>query len=183
MSLDLPTHNVIQNAYVVNDMDEAIDRFTQLGYGPWLVNRNIQLPQVLYRGEEAELDITVGFTQGGDVQIELIQQNNDGPSCYRDVYAPGEQGFHHTAMFVPDYEGAIKAYEDAGYPCAEYFVLADDGSAAYMDTRKIFGHMVELYRDTQGIHDLYKAVRDLCDNVSDRRHVQDGDVIRNVTVP
>ena len=179
MSDVLPTFEVIQNAYVVNDIDQSIERMTRdAGLGPWLVNRNIQLPKVLYRGKEAELEISVAFTQAADVQIELIQQHNDGPSCYRDKYAAGEQGFHHTAMFVPDYEGAIKAYEDAGYPCAEYFELADNGSAAYMDTWPLLGHMVELYRDTQGIHDLYKAVLDLCDNVSDRRHVQDGDIVR-----
>jgi len=72
---------------------------------------------------------------------------------YIDALASQEIGFT---------EGAIKAYEDAGYPCAEYLELADNGSAAYMDTWPLLGHMVELYRDTQGIHDLYRAVLDLC---------------------
>ncbi len=179
----LPTFEVIQNAYVVNDIDQAIERMTRdAGLGPWMITRNLTLPQVFYRGKEAELEISVAFTQAADVQIELIQQINDGPSCYRDVYAPGEEGFHHTAMFVPDYEAAIKAYEDAGYPCAEYFVLPEGGSAAYMDTNPLLGHMVELYRDTQGIHDMYAAVRNLCDTVEDRRHVQDGDAVKILAV-
>jgi hypothetical protein len=170
----LPGHKVIQNAYVVTDIDEAISRMTRdSGFGPWIVMRHYQVPKVLYRGEPAELDMSIAFTQAGEVQIELIQQHNDGPSCYRDSFGPDGEGFHHTAMFAPEYEATIKAYEDAGYPCAEFFELGDGGSAAYMDTRKLLGHMLELYRDTQGIHDLYAAVRDMCEKIKDPSHVEE----------
>jgi len=179
----MPHYTCIQNAYVVTDLDEAIKRFTrEAGYGPWLVSRHVKLPRVLYRGNEAELDMSAAFTQAGDVQIELICQHNDGPSVYRDLYPKGTGGFHHTAMFVPDYEEAIRAYEDAGYPCAAYFELPDNGSACYMDTSPLLGHMIELYRDTQGIHDLYGAVRDLCEKVKDPTFVQDSDPM-GITTP
>lgn len=177
----LPHYTAIQNAYFVRDIDEAIEQFTKAGYGPWLVSRHVDLPKVFYRGKETKIDMSAAFTQAADVQVELIQQHDDGPSCYHDVYGPGEQGFHHTAMFVPDYEQAIKDYEAMGYPCAQYFELPENGSACYMDVTSLHGHMVELYRDTPGIHQLYKAVRDLCDAIKDPTHVEEGNAADTLT--
>jgi hypothetical protein len=34
MSPTVPRYVVVQNAYVVDDLDKAIDRFTRHGYGP-----------------------------------------------------------------------------------------------------------------------------------------------------
>ncbi|MBI1181072.1 MAG: hypothetical protein GC201_10975 [Alphaproteobacteria bacterium] len=178
----LPPYEVIQNAYLVNDVDEAVGRLTRTaGYGPWMILRHVELPKVWYRGKPAVVDMSAAFTQAGDVQIELIQQHNDAPSCYRDLYPKGKQGFHHTAMFVPDYEEAKKAYEDAGCPCAQLFELPDGGLAAYMDTSAVNGHMIEIYKESEGIRALYRMVREfVADN--DRDAVMDGGSINRIMV-
>lgn len=154
-------NKIIQNAYIVNDLEEGMQRWNKtFGYGPWLVLPHIQLEQIKYRGEVVEIDISAAFTQAGEVQIELIQQHCDGPSCYRDQYAAGEEGFHHVAIMCEDYDSVYKTYVDNGFPAATEFISGDH-PIAYMDTRAAIGSMVELYSDTPGIHQLYKTVREI----------------------
>ena len=40
----------------------------------------------------------------GDVQIELVCQENDEPGVFRDVFPRGEYGLHHLAVICDDYE-------------------------------------------------------------------------------
>ena len=47
----LSSLGIIQNAYVVNDIDQAIERWhTSWGTGPFIVRRYIVMDQVFYRG-------------------------------------------------------------------------------------------------------------------------------------
>lgn len=178
----LPQYEVIQNAYLVNDVDEAVRRLTrQAGYGPWLMLRHVELPRVWYRGKPAVIDMSAAFTMAGEVQIELIQQHNDDQSCYRDIYPKGKQGFHHTAMFVPDYEEAYAAFEAAGCPCAQLFELPDGGLAAYMDTSAVNGHMIEIYKESTGIRALYSMVRDFT-ATHPRDTIMDGGTVAGIMV-
>jgi len=176
----LPQYQVIQNAYLVNDLDEAVSRLNrQAGYGPWMLLRHIEVPRVFYRGQPAIIDMSGAFTQAGDVQIELIQVHSSGPSCYRDIYPVGKQGFHHTAMFVPNYEEAYAAFEAAGCPCAQLFELPDGGVAAYMDTSAVNGHMIEIYKESSGIRALYSTVREFC-AAHPRDTVMDGGTVASI---
>ncbi|MFD2498635.1 hypothetical protein ACFSTI_06955 [Rhizorhabdus histidinilytica] len=78
---------IVQNAYVVRDLDEAMVRWNRtLGIGPFLVRRHIALRDVLYRGRPASLDISAAHAQAGDIQIELVMQHCDQPSAFRDMF-------------------------------------------------------------------------------------------------
>ena len=152
---------VIQNAFIVNDLEAAMHRWhATLGTGPFMVAEHIQLENVVYRGAEVELDISAALAQSGDMQIELIQQHSDGPSCYRDQYAPGEEGFHHVAILCEDHKAVYRQYVDAGMVSATEFGSSDH-KIAYMDARATIGAMVELYPDNDGIRGLYDMVRDI----------------------
>ena len=161
MTSKFPTYEVVQNAYVVDDLDKAIAQFTRAGFGPWLLLRDVQVLRVTYRGKLSTIAFSAALSQAGDVQIELIAPHDDQPSCFRDLYPVGESGLHHTAMFPPDWEDAVAAYEAAGFPCATLFELPDGGAAAIMDTSAVIGHMTELYRDSPGLRQLNQSVRDL----------------------
>ena len=162
MTLAVPRYVVVQNAYVVDDLDKAIERFTKQGFGPWLLLPDVQVPSVTYRGAPATVSMSAALTQAGDVQIELVCPRDNAPSSFRDLFKPGQSGLHHTAMFPGDWHGAVAAYEAAGFPCANLFELPDGGAAAIMDTSSVTGHMTELYRDSEGLRQLNKSVRDLC---------------------
>jgi hypothetical protein len=116
---------------------------------------------VTYRGAPGSVSMSAALTQAGDIQIELICPHDDTPSCFRDLFEPGQSGFHHTAMFPDDWHAAVESYAAAGFPCANLFELPDGGAAAIMDTTSIGGHMTELYRDSEGLRQLNRAVREL----------------------
>jgi len=156
---------IVQNAYVVNDLREACRRYNSIyGVGPFLLVENIPLMKVTYRGEEVEHKMSAAFCQSGDMNIEFIQQHHSGPSCYRDMFAEGEEGFHHVAVFCKDYEAEKAKFEAAGYPVANEFQTGEDTFLCYVDTRPALGHMIELYMDHPGTRGLYAAVKAMGEN-------------------
>jgi hypothetical protein len=154
---------VVQNAYVVPDLTAACHRFHDVyNLGPFFRGPVHPLREVRYRGDPAAdpVVIEIALAQAGDMQIELITQSSPGPSAYRDVYAPAEQGFHHAAIFTRDYQASKAALEQAGYPVAMEMAGVGDDQICYVDTRAALGHMLELYPDRPELRSVYAYVRD-----------------------
>ncbi len=135
---------VIQICWVVDDIDAAMANWTAtMGIGPFIIFRDLKLDTVRYRGTPTSTWMSIAIAQAGGVQIELVQQHCDNPSAYRDIVAKGRNGMHHIAIYVSDYEGALRHFTDQG------FVAAIDGlfgemRFAYVDTFEKLGCMVEI---------------------------------------
>jgi hypothetical protein len=156
---------IIQNAYVVDNLQEAMERWTKLyGIGPWVILADVKGDNLTYRGEPSELVFSAAFVQTGEINIELIEQHTDGPSAFRDMFAPGEEGFHHVAIISEDYEGDKARFEAAGCPVATEFSSGPDSGIAFVDTREKLGHMVELYQNEAAIIGLYSVIRQAAEN-------------------
>ena len=152
-------HPLIQNAYVVNDIDEAIRRWHELwGIGPFFVRRHIAMPYVRYRGSPSQLDISAVYVQAGPIQVELVQQHCDSPSAFRDMYPRGREGFHHVAVMPDDYPQMLDHYAARGFPVATELKTAGGRGAAFVDTRAMLGHMIEVYVPSAGLEELYRMV-------------------------
>jgi hypothetical protein len=150
---------VVQNAYFVQDLDEAMERWhSTFGLGPFIVTRHIKLEQAFYRGAAMPLDISAAFVQSGVLQIELLCQHNLGPSAFRDMFARGQEGLHHVAVFAEDYAKVVSGYQDQGFAVASVIVAAGGMGATFIDTRKLMGHMLEVYRVTDGLRAFYRLV-------------------------
>lgn len=84
-----------QIGYVVEDLEASARRwFEATGIGPWTVMPSVPLDHFTYNGEPSSVDIGIAVAYTGGVQIELIVQNNDVPSMYRelsDTYGFGVQ--------------------------------------------------------------------------------------------
>ena len=153
-------HKIIQNAYVVNDVDEAVARCHQLwGLGPFFVRRNFVLEDVTYRGAPSALEISVAYVQSGDIMVELVTQLNDAPSAFRDVFAPGQEGFHHVAVEMDDHDRQVAHYRDLGFEVVTELSTPEGRGASYIDTRVALGHMVEVYKVNESLRDLYARVK------------------------
>lgn len=152
----------VQIAYVVDNVEDAAHRMAAtLGAGPFFIGDSIALSHCLYRGTEAPLDHSNACGQYGDLMMELVQQNNDGPSAFRDMYVPGEQVFHHVATFVDDFDAEVARYDALGFEAANIATTEAGGIRfAYIDTRPALGHMVEFYEDTPAIRGFYAMVKD-----------------------
>jgi hypothetical protein len=140
-------YTLFQQAYFVNDLDEAINQWTNLyGAGPFAVTHHHQCDRFMYRGTDAEADVSYAFGYLGDTMIQFIVQHDDTPSIYREMYAAGEQGYHHMAYLVRDFEAEYQRLIDLGFePACRLY--ADGVDAAYFDTRSVNGGFTEIHGD------------------------------------
>jgi catechol 2,3-dioxygenase-like lactoylglutathione lyase family enzyme len=104
-----------QIGYVVTDLDQALASWVELGVGPWFVIRG--MPQrVLYRGEPCEITLSLAMANSGDLQVELIHQEDDTPSIFTEFLAGGRDGFHQLAYWAEDFDATMQAVAAAGWP-------------------------------------------------------------------
>ena len=136
--------SITQVGYVVTDLDAAMERWTTtVGAGPFERLNHVKVVDGLYRGTPTDVDISVAIAEVGGIQLELIEQHNDVPSCYRDLFPAGGEGLHHVAVQPEDFDAEVARYEALGCPQA-FGGLYEGGRFVYMDTSSQLGIMVEL---------------------------------------
>jgi hypothetical protein len=181
----LLAYPVLQYAYVVDDLDEGIRHWVEtVGAGPFFVMRDFLGKDLTYRGVPSATRVDYAFGQCGPVQVQLIAQDDPGPSIYRDMYAPGEGGFHHVCALVPmvDWDAQVARFADAGYELASS--LTTTVPAAYFDCRRDLGHFVELYGRTERTEGFFAMVREAhesWDGVTDPVRGRDGSPEARIT--
>jgi hypothetical protein len=151
---------IVQYAYVVDDLDEGIRHWVEvMGAGPFFVSRNHRGRDHTYRGVLDDAVFSYAFGQAGPAQIQLIQCMDDSPSVYRDMFAPGEGGFHHVACLVPagDMPAEVGRFVDAGYDVAS--TLHSYVPVAYLDCRSTLGFFVELHGLNDDVEELFAEIR------------------------
>ncbi|MCZ6804875.1 MAG: VOC family protein [Proteobacteria bacterium] len=160
MSIDIiSAGKIVQIAYFVNDIrTAAIEMNRVFGNGPFYLYENIELKDVTYRGNAATLDHSSAYGQSGDIMIEFIQQNSEGPSAFRDMYADGEEGIHHVAMFVSNVQEEIRRLKKLGFQVANHFYTRAGVEVVFIDTTEILGHMTELYEPVKPLKKFYSMV-------------------------
>lgn len=156
------SQKVLQAAFVVNDLASAAEKWTKaFGVGPFYLMEDIEIKNPKYRGQPAEIDFSTALTMAGDIQIELVQQHCDNPSCYRDMYPKREEGFHHVAVICEDYRREVERYESQGYELAFEGVFGTM-DFCYVDTSSDISCMVELLEDTSQIRGFFEAIKKGC---------------------
>ncbi len=104
-----------QIGYVVDDLDRALASWVALGVGPWFVIRG--MPQrVTYRGEPCEITISLALANSGDLQVELIHQDDDARSIFTEFLESGRHGFHQLAYWTTDFAATMASVRKAGWP-------------------------------------------------------------------
>jgi hypothetical protein len=157
----LPPIKPVQVAYFVNDIRRAAEQMHSLtGAGPFFVFDNIELAWGEHRGEPCPFVHSSAYGQWGDMMLELVQQDSDGPSPFRDLYAPGEEGIHHVACFVDSIEATIDQYENLGYPLAALARAKVGTEFAFIDTSAALGHMLEVYVGDEALRGFYSLVHE-----------------------
>jgi hypothetical protein len=141
------TRQFFQEAYFVNSIDEAARRWAQaFGAGPFFAARHHRCPEFSYRGTPQQADVSYAFGYLGDLMIQFIEQHDETPSIYLDLFPGGREGFHHTAFLVHDFAAERSRMIDLGFPLA-CELWADDVNAAYFDTRALNGGFTEIHGD------------------------------------
>ncbi len=102
IDIDLP--EVSQLAFVVDDLEEAMERYRRiLGIEPWKVYY-IGPPEHeegYYYDEAINPAFDIGYAYRGDLEIELIEPL-EGPSIHEDFLADHGERVHHVGCFEFD---------------------------------------------------------------------------------
>jgi hypothetical protein len=140
-----PDDGIIQMAYVVADLRAAIEHWTTtLRVGPWFVLEHFTGQDPVYRGQRSGADVSLAMSFAGHMNIELIQENNDAPSVYREQIERRGYGFHHWGRATWNFDASVAQYERAGYALAFCAAVPSGGRVGYMDTTGVLPGYTEL---------------------------------------
>lgn len=157
-----PLETIRQVAYVVRDLDAALKYWVDvLGVGPFYKFENFVLGDQVYRGQPSNVDLTLALGNSGAVQIELILQNNDEPSVYKEFLDAGRVGVHHFGLMPKDYAAEYAKYRDLGHEAA-FEATVGGANLVYFDTVDALGHFTELWDNA----DVFKDLFDLIENAA-----------------
>ena len=149
-----------QIGYIVQDFDKALAQWLALGVGPFYVLRGIEQTG-LYRGEPCTVTLTLALANSGDLQVEIIHQDNDGPSIYSEFTAAGGDGFHQLAYWAEDFDAALAAGQAAGWPVGGAGGDAATARYAYFEpppgTAATIIELMELTPATIGLAELVRS--------------------------
>ena len=135
----------MQVCWLVPDLPAAIDTWASTaGVGPFFWFDGVPFDNGLYRGRPAQFPpVTAAIAYAGDLQIELVCQDDDSPGVFRDLYAQGQYGLHHLARICDDYVAERDAFVAQG---AEVAFEGEVGGSrtSWVDTAATLGFMIEL---------------------------------------
>jgi hypothetical protein len=154
-----PPFGVIsQNAFVVADIDAAIDYWERtMHVGPFFKFPKIEFSEADYRGRKASPDFEAAIAYSGDLNIELIRPK--GPSIFLEYAQAGGKGIHHFGAFVDDFGTAAAALEQRGGKRIQGGGFADGSAIAYYDMGGPEPSIIEIAYLKEGPTALFAAVK------------------------
>ena len=150
---------VRQNGYVVRDLQRAVEAWLDAGVGPWLVLAHMTQTGSHYRGRPTAPVVSIAFANSGELQIELIEQEDDAPSIYREFLEGGREGFHHLAWWAEDFAAVARAADAARWPVVHEGNAGGMAQFAYYDTGGVTSTVVEVMELTEATRWLASTVR------------------------
>jgi hypothetical protein len=157
--------NYFQLCWVVPDIQASMASWTKhAGVGPFFYFDGIPFKDAIYRGKSDDLrGCTAAIAQAGDLQIELVAQEDDRMTIFREVVPMGKTGFHHTAIYSRNYEAERDAYIASGSPLAfEGDMLGSRTS--WIDTVATLGFMTELVEANPVADMVFGKFREAAEN-------------------
>jgi hypothetical protein len=152
---------VRQIGYVVEEFDAVLASWLAAGVGPWYVLRSLRM-SAHYRGEPITVTLTIGLANSGDLQVEVIRQEDATPSIYTEFLAGGRQGFHQLAWWATDFDSAVRDAQAAGWP-----VVWAGGRGgvrfAYVEPPAGLASVFEISELTEGVSAFNELIRNASD--------------------
>lgn len=151
--------SVMQIAFVPEDFDAALKHWTTvMGVGPFFLLENMALEGMRYHGAPSDCVFTLALAYWGDIQVELIRQENNVPSIYRDL--PNHGAMHHVCILTDNIAAAKATALAVGAELLVEAKVGEDGSVIYVDTKGYPGGIVEVLQPATGTELLFAMMRD-----------------------
>lgn len=151
---------VIQNAFVVPDLERAIEHWTQaMGVGPFFLFEHVAFSEYCFRGRAVKpMDLTIAIAYWEDLQIELIRQLDDSPSIYTEFEAAHGSGLHHMGVMSQALDADLAELARRGVQPVQRGSLPGM-RFAYIATDHHPGGMIELIEASMGARALFDRMR------------------------
>ena len=159
ISTNTPLGTIRQIAYVVQDMERALDYWVDIVQaGPFFLFEHANLENQVYRGNPSNADVSLAVGNSGDVQIELIFCENDEPSVYKEFLDAAKTGIHHVGLMPENYAQTYELYTSIG--CDAAFECSIGGTnLVYFDTVAQLGHFTELWETSEAFLNFQETVK------------------------
>lgn len=153
---------IIQNAFVVRDMDAALAHWTKvMGVGPFYRVNKVGYRRAYYQGAPATPDYSIAIAYWGDIQVELVTQNCDSPSIYKEFLDEGHEGLlHHVCVTVDDMEAFQRRIAGRGFETLAELELEPEGRVLYLRGAGQRWPLVEVGQFAAGVYDLFRLAKD-----------------------
>ena len=156
---------IVQVAYFVADAAAAATEMAAThGAGPFILVPRIELNWGEVRGARHDFLHTSAYGQWRNVMVEFVQQDEEGPSPFREMYAPGQYGLHHMAMMV---DSLSATYANCAAMNIEIAARAETRTGtefAFIDRLNTLGHMIEVYERSETLIGFYDMIRSLSED-------------------
>jgi hypothetical protein len=158
----------LQLAYLVKDMDKALETWTEkLKVGPFVVFEHaLGNRQFIHRGERSPVDFALALSYVGETQIELICPWNDAPSIYSEAMPQGADGAcaHHIAFWPEDMEAARRDLIEQGFEeRASIRSQTGDVDVYYFSSPASLGVMLEIAPMNSARRVYFSKIKALCE--------------------
>ncbi|NKC01090.1 MAG: hypothetical protein GKR90_21705 [Pseudomonadales bacterium] len=138
---------VIQQGYVVPDVEVAMQHWLARGVGPFVFVDISEFPG-MYDEQPILAKMQAGFAYSGDQQIEVITPSPDHPSIYQDFLNECPQGgLQHLAYWVDNIDEKLTelSAKEIHYKVWQRYGAPPDYNAhAYLDLVDHPGTMIQL---------------------------------------
>jgi hypothetical protein len=157
--------NVWQVCYVTPDLDRGRNELRErLG-----IENSTEVPtegaSFMKDGEKLQWDVRVAMGARGGLIVELIEPVAGEVEFYRRALpADGDSvlGFHHLAMLVPlgdeAWDALGRLLEEHGLGVEYTILIPDRARLAYVDTRALLGHWIELCQLQKADTDFFSGL-------------------------
>lgn len=161
----LPSCNYMQIAWVVPDLHAAIEHWArQAGVGPFFYFSDVTYENAIYRGQPSQpVKFHAAIAQAKHMQIELIEQLEEGPSMFRELVPPGQSRIHHMSTYTDDFEGDLAHYRASGAEVV-FSGLMKGAPVCWLDTVSTLGFMTELITANPEKEKVFALFREAADN-------------------
>ena len=145
LSFGQPLGAVMQVSFVVDDIEREVQHYARtLGVGPFFYFPHFPAIDSKYRGEPSQADFGLALAFSGSMCIELIRQNDDAPSPFREHVARRGFGMHHVAVSTRTFDADLERHLAAGMTAVGSAATAIGGRAVYLETPSSSGALLEL---------------------------------------
>ena len=108
------------------------------------------------------------YGQWGKIMLELVQQESNGASPFRDLYSEANRA-STMAVMVDDMAVAVRHFEEADIPRHKGVTLS--GVEFAFDATTSLGHYIEVYEAGDAVKGFYEYVESLSKQPWDTKHL------------